>query len=93
MYKIKNFKDFIKLKANMVKIFQFDTTDAPLCSVEEGQVHGALKQEAVELSCTVDSNPHPSNFEWVFNRSGDQSELPQRLVAFCHYCHRIVGIL
>ncbi|CAH0728186.1 unnamed protein product, partial [Brenthis ino] len=52
----------------------------PLCkATEDGQVYGALKQESIELSCTVDSNPQPSNFEWVFNRSGDQSELPPSL--------------
>ncbi|XP_045776317.1 nephrin-like [Maniola jurtina] len=53
---------------------------APLCkSVEDGQVFGALKLETIELVCSVDSNPQPNNFEWIFNRSGDQSELPPSL--------------
>ncbi|XP_052744055.1 neural cell adhesion molecule 2 [Bicyclus anynana] len=53
---------------------------APLCkSEEDGQVFGALKQETIELVCSVDSNPQPTSFQWTFNRSGDQNEIPPSL--------------
>ncbi|CAH2217743.1 jg15076 [Pararge aegeria aegeria] len=53
---------------------------APLCkSAEDGQVFGALKQETIELVCSVDSNPQPNSFQWTFNRSGDQNELSSSL--------------
>ncbi|KAG6453238.1 hypothetical protein O3G_MSEX008040 [Manduca sexta] len=50
---------------------------APLCkTTNEGEVFGALKQETVTLNCAVDSNPAPTSFSWIFNSSGEQTELP-----------------
>ncbi|XP_012544068.1 nephrin [Bombyx mori] len=49
---------------------------APVCkTINEGEVYGALKQETVTLNCAVDSSPAPTSFSWIFNSSGDQTEL------------------
>ncbi|XP_063367620.1 nephrin-like [Cydia amplana] len=50
---------------------------APVCKVvEDGEVYGALKQETVQLLCSVDSNPAPISFTWTFNSSGEQTQIP-----------------
>ncbi|XP_061722013.1 nephrin-like [Cydia pomonella] len=52
---------------------------APVCKVvEDGEVYGALKQETVQLLCSVDSNPAPVSFTWTFNSSGEQTQIPAR---------------
>lgn len=50
--------------------------DAPVCVQEREELYGALKQETVQLRCQVDANPAPVSFQWTFNNSGDQTELP-----------------
>lgn len=49
---------------------------APVCVQEREELYGALKQETVQLRCQVDANPAPVSFQWTFNNSGDQTELP-----------------
>ncbi|XP_053614105.1 protein turtle-like [Plodia interpunctella] len=53
---------------------------APMCKTpNEGEVYGALKHETVQLLCTVDSSPPPTSFTWIFNSSGEQSEISSSL--------------
>ncbi|XP_041969779.1 hemicentin-1-like [Aricia agestis] len=49
----------------------------PQCrSEEDAQVHGAMKDSTLEFTCDIDSNPEPSSFEWILNRSGEDIVLP-----------------
>ncbi|XP_046971664.1 nephrin-like [Vanessa cardui] len=60
--------------------FSLQVRYVPTCKLPEvSQVLGALKTEMIQLSCIVDSNPEPSNFEWTISRAGDQSEIPPSL--------------
>ncbi|KAK9875237.1 hypothetical protein WA026_007632 [Henosepilachna vigintioctopunctata] len=49
---------------------------APVCVQEREELYGALKQETVTLRCHVDANPAVVTFQWTFNNSGDQSDVP-----------------
>lgn len=52
-------------------------TDVPTCKEEREELYGALKQETVFLKCEVDANPPVVSFQWTFNNSGEQADVPQ----------------
>ncbi|TDG44787.1 hypothetical protein AWZ03_008761 [Drosophila navojoa] len=52
---------------------------APICAIDHEQLLGALKHETLALKCEVDSSPPADSFQWTFNSSGEQTELPARL--------------
>ncbi|XP_052756546.1 hemicentin-1-like [Galleria mellonella] len=59
---------------------------APMCKVfNDGEVYGALKQETVQLLCTVDSSPPPTSFSWTFNNSGETIQLSPNLYTVSGY--------
>ncbi|KAJ0173859.1 hypothetical protein K1T71_011008 [Dendrolimus kikuchii] len=58
----------------------------PTCkTTNEGEVFGALKQEMVSLHCAVDSSPPPTSFSWIFNSSGEQTELADSMFTSSGY--------
>ncbi|XP_002031322.2 hemicentin-1 isoform X1 [Drosophila sechellia] len=52
---------------------------APICATDHEELLGALKHETLPLKCEVDSSPPADSFQWTFNSSGEQTELPARL--------------
>ncbi|XP_068619404.1 nephrin-like [Battus philenor] len=59
---------------------------APICKQSNvGEVYGALKQETIQLPCTVDSSPPPTKFMWTLNSSGGQAELQDSLYTSANY--------
>lgn len=53
--------------------------DVPICkTMNEEEVYGALKQQTIVLHCAVDSSPPPTSFSWIFNSSGEQTDLEER---------------
>lgn len=55
------------------------SVDAPVCASDKEELLGALKHETVQLRCEVDASPPAETFQWTFNSSGEQTELPPRL--------------
>ncbi|KAL5283989.1 hypothetical protein ACFFRR_006326 [Megaselia abdita] len=53
----------------------------PNCISKHEQLLGALKMETILLICEVDAYPPSDSFQWTFNSSGEQTELPSRLQA------------
>ncbi|XP_055382348.1 protein turtle homolog A [Condylostylus longicornis] len=52
---------------------------APICILEHEELLGALKHETLTLKCEVDASPPADSFQWTFNSSGEQTELPAKL--------------
>lgn len=48
----------------------FNSTDEPVCKQSQQRIYGALRNEQVLVSCTVDANPQAQYFTWAFNNSG-----------------------
>ncbi|KAG8253862.1 hypothetical protein J6590_024216 [Homalodisca vitripennis] len=48
----------------------------PTCKEEREELYGALKHETVHLKCEVDANPPVVTFQWTFNNSGEQTDVP-----------------
>lgn len=48
--------------------------DEPQCSSNQQRVYGAARNEAISVSCDVDSNPSANMFRWSFNNSASRSK-------------------
>ncbi|KAI5747356.1 hypothetical protein M8J77_015941 [Diaphorina citri] len=50
--------------------FDLNIKYEPVCKQSQQRIYGALRNEQVLVSCTVDANPQAQYFTWAFNNSG-----------------------
>nr|XP_042899467.1 nephrin [Parasteatoda tepidariorum] len=46
---------------------------APVCSEKQRQSYGVAKNEEIDVSCSVDSDPQDIVFWWIFNNTGAET--------------------
>lgn len=55
--------------------YSLSIPDAPACRRSEKDVYGVARDETVNISCEVDSDPTDLTFRWSLNNSVDSIEL------------------
>ena len=55
--------------------FIFLSLDAPACRKTEKEVYGVARDETVNVTCEVDSDPTELTFRWTLNNTVDNIEL------------------
>ncbi|KAK7068112.1 hypothetical protein SK128_027626 [Halocaridina rubra] len=60
-------------KSNAV---QLSVKFAPICRSGQKVVYGGGKHEEINITCSVEAHPEPTNFRWAFNSSSEVVDIP-----------------